>query len=300
MLSRGFLNILLPLRLRGGPGWGRSEIRVLQLDSLNQPHQERFEDKSLKPSPISGGGRFGSAKINNRQKPESKKEEFSQAYLPISKESWHCVGMGLWETIKTEWPVLKGAPLSFLGLTVVSLGAGFAAGMFFQSEQVTILNTKLSLRDDEIGNYRIRIDELDKRIATTIDAAARSNSTPQAGDSASSTTKTILKETDFKLSDQQLSSLEISLKANPSTVEIEKGGKAPKLLAEQIQGVFNISGWKVQLTEHPDTDRLFLILAPDKISARTITGAFEDSKVTFDSRESSNGGMLFFLDTNPH
>jgi hypothetical protein len=46
--------------------------------------------------------------------------------------------MGLWEYIKTERDVLKGAPVSFIGLVVISVSAGIGIGSWHYRRVVPI------------------------------------------------------------------------------------------------------------------------------------------------------------------
>ncbi len=58
--------------------------------------------------------------------------------------------MSLWEYIKAELAVLRGAPLTFVGLIVVSLTSGIAVGHWHFSEQ-------LEAKDGEIHRYRVAL-----------------------------------------------------------------------------------------------------------------------------------------------
>jgi hypothetical protein len=56
----------------------------------------------------------------------------------------------MWEYIKNEWDVLKGAPLAFMGLVVVSFSTGLGAGLWHYSE-------RLEVKDGEIHRYRVAL-----------------------------------------------------------------------------------------------------------------------------------------------
>jgi|SRR5579871_3508774 len=56
----------------------------------------------------------------------------------------------LWEYIKAEFAVLRGAPFTFVGLLVVSVGAGVAIGAWHYSE-------RLETQELEIHRYRVAL-----------------------------------------------------------------------------------------------------------------------------------------------
>jgi hypothetical protein len=58
--------------------------------------------------------------------------------------------MSLWEYIKAEYAVLRGAPVSFVGLVVVSIASGVAIGHWHFSE-------RLETKDGEIHRYRVAL-----------------------------------------------------------------------------------------------------------------------------------------------
>jgi hypothetical protein len=59
--------------------------------------------------------------------------------------------------IKAEWSVLKTAPFTFVTLSVLWLGAGFAGGMLYYSGQVGSLHEQIGTKDGEIGRYRVAL-----------------------------------------------------------------------------------------------------------------------------------------------
>jgi hypothetical protein len=58
--------------------------------------------------------------------------------------------MSLWEYIRAELAVLKGAPVSFVGLVVLSIAAGIGIGEWHYSE-------RLETKDGEIHRYRVAL-----------------------------------------------------------------------------------------------------------------------------------------------
>ena len=58
--------------------------------------------------------------------------------------------MGLWEYIRSELRVLKGAPVSFVGLVILSVSAGIGIGSWHYGE-------RLDTKDGEIHRYRVAL-----------------------------------------------------------------------------------------------------------------------------------------------
>jgi|SRR5208283_84816 len=58
--------------------------------------------------------------------------------------------MGFWEQIKTEWPVIRGAPLSAVILITVGCGIGYLAAHWYYDKQIIEKN-------GEINRYRVAL-----------------------------------------------------------------------------------------------------------------------------------------------
>jgi hypothetical protein len=63
----------------------------------------------------------------------------------------------IFDYIKREWTNLRAAPLSFIGLAVVCLVSGFAAGVLYYSGQIGSLHEQISTKDGQLSRYRVAL-----------------------------------------------------------------------------------------------------------------------------------------------
>ena|SRR5579862_2933227 len=63
----------------------------------------------------------------------------------------------LFDYIAKEWAVLKQAPFTFIGLTVVSVLGGFAVGMLYYSGQLGSAKEQINAKDSQINRYRVAL-----------------------------------------------------------------------------------------------------------------------------------------------
>ena len=188
---------------------------------------------------------------------------------------------------------MKSAPLAF----IVFLAVGFSAGMYFRSEQVSNYLTRIDARDDEIKDLKEKNAELRSKIVPQVASSVNSKPTASvATNEPNSIAVSARKEPTLTV--EQLSQIETALKASPSTVKIQKGGKTPKILANQIQGVFNSSGWKIDLNETIDSRNWLLVEVANIPDAKTVMSSLDDSKVGYYSSQTSDGGMTFYINTD--
>ena len=171
--------------------------------------------------------------------------------------------MGIFEHLKSEWEVLRSAPLAFLGLLILGLGGGFTGGMMWRGQEVANAESLLRLRDGELDTYRKSIE---KRLG----------------------------DVEKQLTLQQISAIQDALTNFPSTVDFLSVNKKFAPLATQLKTVFTESGWTV--ANEPETapdDRLsngVVIRASDNQAAETIGKALEGAGVTYQSTPGSSGG----------
>jgi hypothetical protein len=59
--------------------------------------------------------------------------------------------------IEREWKVLKTAPFTFVTLSVLCLGGGFALGMLYYGSQVGSLREQITAKDGQLGRYRVAL-----------------------------------------------------------------------------------------------------------------------------------------------
>jgi septal ring factor EnvC (AmiA/AmiB activator) len=214
--------------------------------------------------------------------------------------------MGYLKEIKDEWPTVREAPWSFATMVIGGLVAGFVAGAgllhlvnsgsieasdkAIKAAEKTIesLNTMIRSRDDDLKSLKDKLQDLENDSASSTAPAVEK----QVGDGPASVPP------ELSLAADQLAKMEVILKANPSLVEIRKGGKTPKILANQIQSSFNISNWKVQLIETADTQDWLILTAQGRAAGGTIAEALDAARVRFRSYESSDGTISFHLSTN--
>ena len=59
--------------------------------------------------------------------------------------------------IAKEWAVLRGAPFSFIGLTVLCLVGGVGLASWHYSERISATESQSNAKDAEIGRYRVAL-----------------------------------------------------------------------------------------------------------------------------------------------
>ena len=159
--------------------------------------------------------------------------------------------MGFWETIKAEWPILKGAPFSFGGLVVVALSAGFAFGMMWRGQEVANYESLIKMRDGQIDDYQ-------KSINSRLDKVEKT------------------------LSEKQLSTLETWLKTAPSKATIFADPNTNSIFAKQFSDTLMKSGWTVDPKSDGFKDYL-KIETQDIKSADVVLKALTEAGVSFKS-----------------
>ena len=171
--------------------------------------------------------------------------------------------MGTWETIKAEWPVLKGAPISFAGLLIVGLCSGFAFGMMWRGQEVANYESVVKLKDGQLDEYQkatnARLDRVEKI-----------------------------------LSAKQLSSLEQSLKSSPSNVIISSDPNTSKVYAKQLEDVFTKSGWEVDTKGPKYSPDTFTLETKDALSSDVVKKALNAGDVPFVSKKNDAKGTTEF------
>ena len=181
--------------------------------------------------------------------------------------------MGLWETIKAEWPIVSAAPWSFGGVLIGGLIVGFSVGMVFRAQEVANAESLVRLRDAEISLKDTELSGFRKSVEDR------------------------LKNVEQKLSAQQISFIETALKTKPSTVSIYAGGKASEDYVKQVKDVFTNSGWTVQAELSHDTQRNLTVKTANGESAGIVTKALEGAEIKYESIElgGANGETIFYL-----
>jgi hypothetical protein len=162
--------------------------------------------------------------------------------------------------------------------------------MILRAEQVANAESLNKLKDAEIAALQTKLG-LDGKKQTDAEQGAIGDNSQTAPIAEKA------KKTGSGLSPEQISTLELELKAYPSVVKVLKGRKTPKLFAQQIQGAFNMGGWKLEITETADTQDWFILGSLDRTSSDTITQALEGAGIDYRSFEKNNpkGSMDFHL-----
>ncbi|GAA4121569.1 hypothetical protein ACFFTN_21060 [Aminobacter aganoensis] len=167
--------------------------------------------------------------------------------------------MGALEHLKSEWHVVRGAPVAVL----IFIVTGFGLGLLFMRQEVANAQSEVRLKDTEIGQLKGERDDYRKQV-----------------------------EERFQKIEQQLSSAQQSklmdlLKSSPSNVEIFSDPTVP--LSGQITDVFTKSGWQVNTTETAKDS--VVLRAIDPKSQAAIGTALRDAGVKFDLSAPASGGM---------
>jgi hypothetical protein len=63
----------------------------------------------------------------------------------------------IFDYIKKEWSVLKGAPGAFVGLAVIFLISGIALASWHYSERFAVLESEGTTKDGEIHRYKVAL-----------------------------------------------------------------------------------------------------------------------------------------------
>lgn len=187
---------------------------------------------------------FGTGDANCADKVVSNPREFIY-------EFW----MGIYEHIKSEWPVIKGAPVAFLGLLIAGISGGFAGGMIFRAQEVANAESLVRLKDGQLDEYRKQIEER-------------------------------LQNVEQQLTDQQISKIKAAIESAPSKVEILTGDKVgwSGEVSGQLKNAFQLSGWNVLpstvLNGEADT---VVLRAPDARTSTIINEALAGAGVRYDT-----------------
>ncbi len=146
------------------------------------------------------------------------------------------------------------APRSFAGLTILAVGLGFGGGLMWRGQEVSNYETLIKIKDGQIDAYQKTINERLDKVEKT-------------------------------LSDQQLSSLQNSLRLSPSEVAIIKGKGEGEVspYATQLEKAFSNSGWIVEKFAAIDESGGVILRAKDLLSADTIKQALETANVKYHS-----------------
>ena len=154
------------------------------------------------------------------------------------------------EYIKSEWTVLKAAPVAFLGFLIAGLVLGYLGGSTLRSQEVANLESLIRLKDGELDEYRKKIEQR-------------------------------LDNVEKQLSAQQISALEEALKQakQPSRIEL-KGGEQGKI-ENQLKDTFEKSGWFVQPLPSDEPDGPGTIRTEDKGAAKSTDKALKDAGVNY-------------------
>ena len=213
--------------------------------------------------------------------------------------------MGIPDFIDKEWEALVKAPRSFFGLTLICLGLGFTAGLWMRSEQVSVANEKIGLRDDKIKKLQDELAGLQEPVISVPPPSSTSDSAVSAPDKSPELPAPPKKwpdgdsmETSIErgLNSEQAATLERVLKANPSFITIRRARNTPKVFADQMQGLFNASGWKVDVKESAETQDYFIVKTAQRQSSDVLMQAFDGAKIEYNALDNAEvGSMSFFL-----
>jgi hypothetical protein len=101
----------------------------------------------------------------------------------------------------------------------------------------------------------------------------------------------------LKLSEDQISAMRNVLQMKPGDVGIftKSGVDAP--VSQQVQNVFDKSGWKVTTAPlSPASSNNLVVQAPDADDATAIAKAFDSAGVSYVTKEAPGGGRTFTLE----
>lgn len=219
--------------------------------------------------------------------------------------------MGVLERFEAVLPELKQAavPVTILLLVALGtgLGVGFTVGMVLRAEQVANADSRVESRDEKIKKLEDELSALHEGAIpkpatepTDEGESDRSQATPgipnmlPEWDPNNRDNKIVeASKSEPMLTDKQIGLFETALKAHPASVKIQQGGRAPKLMSQQLLGAFNSTGWKVSFRETADTRDHFWIDVGDRTAAKTVGDALTSSQIDFHS--SDNGGEITFF-----
>lgn len=174
--------------------------------------------------------------------------------------------MGLIEQIKAEWPTLKGAPVAFLSIAILSVVTGFGGGVLFKDQQVSALEALMRLKDGELDSYRKQIEE-------RLGAVER------------------------QLSAAQVQSMVETLQAAPSSVLLWNYPEQSGPLINQLEGIFNSSGWEVApyafAKAPPQSSKPLFVSLPEDASGDTLKAAIEQAGVPYDFETTSGPAAIW-------
>ncbi|MER9741780.1 hypothetical protein [Mesorhizobium sp. M0187] len=170
--------------------------------------------------------------------------------------------------IKSEWHVVKGAPLAFALLLVAGLIGGYAFESILTAERVATLETMIRQRDGEIDGYQ-------KTLSDRMDKVEKA------------------------LSAQQLSSIETTLTRSPTaTVELQSDREWTDTaeIARQLQSTFEKTGWTVDKSQGKSGAGVVLRATSD-VATSVIRNALDEAAVPYKTTPISGptGGMEFML-----
>ena len=171
--------------------------------------------------------------------------------------------MNIIKYIQEEWDVLKKAPLSFVILLFIGLSSGFAFGLFWRGQEVSNYESALKMKDSQIDEYKKSINDRLEKVEKTLTA-------------------------------NQLSSLELSLKAAPSKVIISADSVSSKGYAKQIKDVFTKSGWEVDTKSAPVSLDTFMLETKGSVNASAVSRALSTADVPFKSKMNEAKGTIEF------
>jgi len=158
--------------------------------------------------------------------------------------------------IKQEWQTMRGAPIAFLVLLVFGLVGGFAGGQHFMKQEVQNLESLIRLKDGELDEYRVKIDERFKKIEKQLTA-------------------------------EQVSSIEKALSVNPSTVEIENISQGE--VGKQLIETWKRSGWQVhEIPSSGDFDESVVFKTLNAESAETMKKALSEAGIDYNYNTQAN------------
>ena len=139
---------------------------------------------------------------------------------------------GLLAVIRDNWAAIQRAPWAFLAVVVTTGVIEWFALNLLKREQIAALEARLSLRDDEIADYKRKLSG-----ATPDEAAARIEALERQ----------VALLSPRRLSVEQRSALREHLKEFPTQIAILHSLSAPEMarLARDLTNVFRSAGWDV-------------------------------------------------------